>query len=55
MTASNGRANRARDRREASRPEAAVQRAAALNVIFGSADPVAAVPLFAAGEDRAGA
>jgi hypothetical protein len=31
------------------------QRAAAVNVIVGSADPVAAVLLFTGGADRAGA
>jgi hypothetical protein len=42
-----------RDRREESRPELAVQRAAALDVIFGYADAV--VLLFTVGADRAGA
>jgi hypothetical protein len=50
------RADAVRDRGEESRLELAVQRAAALDVIFGSANPVEALRLlFAAGADRAGA
>ena len=50
------RADAVRDRGEESRLKLAVQRAATLDVIVGSANPVAALRLpFAAGADRAGA
>jgi len=50
------RADALRDRGEESRLELAVQRAATLDVIFGSANPTAALRLLLAAEaDRAGA